>query len=70
MEADRRACFMAEDARFLIKLAVASTAIALLIKYAGPLIPLPATAGIALTIVLTPIAGVVLWMVWRLQLQR
>ena len=58
---------MAEDARFLIKLGLASAALAALIKYGGPLIPLPGTASVALAIVLSPIVGVALWLAWLYQ---
>ncbi|MGF1537315.1 MAG: hypothetical protein ACFB4J_12655 [Elainellaceae cyanobacterium] len=58
---------MPDDARFLIKLLVASAAIAALIKYVGPRLPLPATGPVALTIVLVPVAGTALWMLGQAQ---
>ncbi len=58
---------MPEDIRFLIKLMLSSAAIAALIKYGGPLVPLPATGAAALTIIFTPVAGVALWMGWQAQ---
>jgi len=60
---------MAEDVRFLVKLGLTSAGLAALIKYGGPLVPLPSTSPVALTIVLSPVAGVGLWLAWLYQRQ-
>lgn len=58
---------MSEDLRFLLKLLGVSTGLAIAIKYGGPLLPLSGSSPIALAIVLAPVIGIGLWMVWKIQ---
>ncbi|KKI99789.1 hypothetical protein [Prochlorothrix hollandica] len=53
---------------FLVKVFGLSLGLSLLIKYGGPLLPLPATSGVALAMVLAlplTMTAVLSWQRWR-----
>ncbi|MDZ7951430.1 MAG: hypothetical protein RMY16_13540 [Nostoc sp. DedQUE12b] len=54
----------------ILKLLLLSAFLSVLIKYAGPSLPIPATATNALIIVLLPIAMVAIALLWRFQAQK
>ncbi|MEO0408588.1 MAG: hypothetical protein AAF289_14670 [Cyanobacteria bacterium P01_A01_bin.135] len=58
---------MSADLRFLLKLLGLSTGLAVGIKLMGPQLRLPSSSLVALIIVMVPVIGVGLWMLWQMQ---
>ncbi|PHM09536.1 hypothetical protein [Nostoc sp. 'Peltigera malacea cyanobiont' DB3992] len=54
----------------ILKLLLLSALLSVLIKYAGPSLPIPATATNALIIVFLPIAIIAIALLWRFQAQK
>ncbi|MEH2178427.1 hypothetical protein [Nostoc sp.] len=54
----------------ILKLLLLSALLSVLIKYAGPSLPIPPTASNALIIVLLPIVIVAIALLWRFQAQK
>ncbi|MEH2125741.1 hypothetical protein [Nostoc sp.] len=54
----------------ILKLLLLSALLSVLIKYAGPSLPITATASNALIIVFLPIAIVAIALLWRFQAQK
>lgn len=55
---------------FLLKLLLLSTVISFLIKYAGPMLLLPATSLNALILVLLPTLIMITLLLWRMPAQK
>lgn len=62
--------FMENQSSFVVKLFIASALLSVLIKYAAPIWPIPATDMNALIIVLLPTVIMAIALVWRLQTQK
>ena len=56
---------MTESVGLLAKVVLLSLGISLAIKYVGPFIPIPATSGVALTLVLLPCIIMMGLLGWR-----
>ncbi|MFN6464207.1 MAG: hypothetical protein RMZ41_020660 [Nostoc sp. DedVER02] len=61
---------MGNQLGLVLKLLSLSALLSLLIKYAGPSVPIPATATNALIIVLLPIVIIAIALLWRFQTQK
>ncbi|MEH2162194.1 MAG: hypothetical protein V7K38_14410 [Nostoc sp.] len=61
---------MVNQLGLVLKLLLLSALLSLLIKYAGPSVPIPATATNALIIILSPIVIIAIALLWRFQAQK
>ncbi|MEH2192231.1 MAG: hypothetical protein V7K98_06145 [Nostoc sp.] len=61
---------MGNQLGLVLKLLLLSALLSLLIKYAGPSVPIPATATNALIIILSPIVIIAIALLWRFQAQK
>jgi hypothetical protein len=61
---------MGNQLGLVLKLLLLSALLSLLIKYAGPSLPIPATATNALIIILLPIVILAIALLWRFQTQK
>ncbi len=62
--------FMENQVNFVLKLLILSALLSILIKYAGPLAPIPANAVNALILVISPSVIMAIALVWRFQTQK
>jgi hypothetical protein len=62
--------YMENQLSFVIKLLIMSAFVSVLIKYAGPFWPLPATDTNALILVLSPTVIMAIALLWRFQTQK
>lgn len=61
---------MKSDRPFLLKVLLASATISIAIKYGGPLLDLPATPAVAITLVFLPPGILAIALFWRMAHNR